>query len=105
MHAEMQAHARMSALISRRTAFTGLKWNFPFPNSFHGRSSTRPRVKRKVRGGFSAQRASPHCRNEPVLPGAVIKHLKPAFFRSSYQTLIPLPPYLAHLLTEISCAL
>jgi len=30
MHAEMQAHARMSALINRRTAFIRLNWNFHF---------------------------------------------------------------------------
>src|SRR6266478_7949447 len=30
MHAEMQAHARMSALINRRTAFIRLNRNFHF---------------------------------------------------------------------------
>jgi hypothetical protein len=33
-------------------------------------------------------------RDRPVLPLADIRHLKPAFFRPTYQTLVPLPSYL-----------
>jgi hypothetical protein len=66
MHAEMQAHARMSALINRRTAFIKTQLEFPF-STFHDRADTGQFVKRKVRRGF---RAFPRYRNEPVLLGA-----------------------------------
>jgi hypothetical protein len=77
------------------------KPGFPFSVLIHRRTDTRGFANPKFEPEFEPGGLS-ITRNASVLPRVGIKHLKQAFFRPSYQTLIPLPPYLV---TEICCAL
>src|SRR6266436_1870832 len=68
-HAEMHAHARMSALIDRRTAFIQLNGNFHFQLLQPSLRHEAVCQEESSRRAFSPK-GFPRCRNEPVLPGA-----------------------------------